>query len=84
MFIVKKLNRTGNWDSISLIDSNGNFRGEAKFPTRKEAEEYIVLYKKRINDRLNASGKASTRGIKYEIFDLDVKAILDQKKQKTK
>jgi hypothetical protein len=81
-FVVKKLNRTGNWDSISLIDSNGNFRGEAKFTTKELAQEYLKLYKQRINERLNAASKAKTRGVKYQIFELDAKSILDQKKQK--
>src|SRR5207244_2664311 len=31
LFIVKKLNKSGNWDSMSLIDENGSFRGEARF-----------------------------------------------------
>jgi hypothetical protein len=34
MFIVKKLNKTGRWDSVSLIDENGSFRGEARFETK--------------------------------------------------
>jgi hypothetical protein len=45
LFIVKKLNRNSNWDSISLYDENGSFRGEARFETKQQAEEYIKLYK---------------------------------------
>jgi len=74
MFIVKKLNRAGKWDSVSLIDENGSFRGEAKFSTKKEAEEYIKLYKDRINKRLNAEGKSKTR-LKLQVFELDSKAV---------
>jgi hypothetical protein len=82
LFIVKKFNRSGNWDSISLIDSNGNFRGEAKFTTKELAQEYLKLYKKRINERLNAVGKARTRGVKYQIFEMDGKAMAEEKKHK--
>lgn len=48
MFSVKKLGKNGMWGTVSLIDENGSFRGEAKFDTRKEAEEYLVVYKKRM------------------------------------
>jgi hypothetical protein len=48
LFIVKKLNRKGNYDSISLIDINGSFRGEARFESREQAERYIEEYKGRI------------------------------------
>jgi hypothetical protein len=76
MFIVKKLNKNGKWDSVSLIDENGSFRGEAKFSTKKEAEEYIKLYKDRINRRLNAEGgKSKTTRLKLQVFELDNKAV---------
>jgi hypothetical protein len=48
MFAVKKLGKNGMWGTVSLIDKNGSFRGEAKFETRKEAEEYLIAYKKRM------------------------------------
>jgi hypothetical protein len=48
MFVVKRLGRNGLWSAVSLIDKNGSFRGEAKFETRKEAEEYLAEYLKRI------------------------------------
>jgi hypothetical protein len=81
MFIVKKLNKSGNWDSVSLIDENGSFRGEAKFSERSAADNYIKLYKDRINKRLNAEGKSKTR-LKLQVFELDsnaVKEINDKK-----
>jgi hypothetical protein len=43
MFIVKKLNRTGNWESISLIDENGSFRGEARFESKSDAEALFEI-----------------------------------------
>jgi hypothetical protein len=52
MFVVKKLGRNGLWSAVSLIDKNGSFRGEAKFETLKEAEEYLTEYLKRMKDRL--------------------------------
>lgn len=36
------------WGTVSLIDEKGSFRGEAKFETRKEAEEYMTVYKQRM------------------------------------
>jgi hypothetical protein len=51
MFVVKRLGRNGLWSAVSLIDKNGSFRGEAKFETRKEAEEYLADYLKRMKDR---------------------------------
>jgi hypothetical protein len=41
MFIAKKLNKNGNWDSISLIDEAGHFRGEARFEFKHEAQKYV-------------------------------------------
>lgn len=48
MFSVKKLGKNGMWGTVSLIDQNGSFRGEAKFETRKEAEEYMKIYVQRM------------------------------------
>ncbi len=48
MFSVKKLGKNGMWGTVSLIDENGSFRGEAKFETRKDAEEYLTRYKQRM------------------------------------
>jgi hypothetical protein len=45
MFIVKKLSKNGSWNAISLIDKNGSFRGEARFETKKEAQDYLEEYK---------------------------------------
>jgi hypothetical protein len=74
MFIVKKLNKSGKWDSISLIDENGSFTGEAKFESLDEALEYIQKYKQRTNERLKAEGKSKTR-LKLQVFELDSKAV---------
>lgn len=52
MFVVKKLGRNGLWSAVSLIDKNGSFRGEAKFETLKEAEDYLAEYLNRMKDRL--------------------------------
>jgi hypothetical protein len=82
MFVVKKLNKTANWDSISLIDSNGNFRGEAKFESKSDPKAYLKLQKERMNQRLAAVGKAKTRAVKYKVFKMDSKSMMDEKKQK--
>ena len=52
MFVVKKLGRNGLWSAVSFIDKNGSFRGEAKFETLKEAEDYLAEYLKRMKNRL--------------------------------
>ena len=66
MFVVKKLGKNGLWSAVSLIDKNGSFRGEAKFETRKEAEEYMAEYLKRVKSvqKLNSSGTQQ-----IQIFD---------------
>lgn len=48
MFSVKKLGKNGMWGTVSLIDENGSFRGEAKFETKKEADSYLIVYKQRM------------------------------------
>jgi len=50
VFIVKRLSKSGIWSAVSLIDENGSFRGEAKFETRKGAEEYMAAYLKRMKN----------------------------------
>jgi transposase len=74
MFIVKKLNKHGKWDTVSLYDENNSFRGEARFESKKEAEAYLKLYKDRINERLIAEGKTKTR-LKLQVFELDDKSF---------
>ena len=48
MFVVKKLGKNGSWNAISLIDKNGSFRGEARFETKKEAQDYLKKYRDRM------------------------------------
>jgi hypothetical protein len=48
LFSVKKLGKNGMWGTVSLIDDNGSFRGEAKFETKKEAEVYLKKFKNRM------------------------------------
>lgn len=36
------------WGTVSLIDENGSFRGEAKFETKEDAEKYLVKFKNRM------------------------------------
>ena len=50
VYVVKRLSKSGIWSAVSLIDENGSFRGEAKFETRKEAEEYMAAYLKRMKN----------------------------------
>ena len=41
------------WGTVSLIDKNGSFRGEARFDTLKEAEQYMDDYKKRMKKQVD-------------------------------
>ena len=76
MFIVKRLGKNGMWSAVSLIDQNGSFRGEAKFETRKEAEEYMAEYVKRMKTRL----KISSEGYgEIKVFDGDKPAEISNK-----
>jgi hypothetical protein len=70
LFIVKKLNKSGNSDTISLYDENDSFRGEARFESKQNAEAYLKLYKERINKHLNDVGKAKTRGVNTRYLSL--------------
>lgn len=55
MFVVKRFGKSGIWSAVSLIDKNGSFRGEAKFETREEAEDYMADYLKRMKSRIRQS-----------------------------
>jgi len=52
MFVVKRLGKNGMWSAVSLIDRNGSFRGEDKFETREDAEDYMADYLKRMKSRI--------------------------------
>ena len=47
------MGKNGMWGTVSLIDKNGSFRGEAKFDTLKEAEQYMDDYKKRMKKQVD-------------------------------
>lgn len=47
---MKRLGKNGMWSAVSLIDENGSFRGEAKFETKKEAQEYMTRYLERMKN----------------------------------
>lgn len=66
MYVVKRLGRNGMWNAVSLIDENGSFRGEAKFETREEADDYLQVYVRRMRDRLRPGG---TSDLQVKVFD---------------
>jgi hypothetical protein len=53
MFVVKKLSKNGVWNVVSFIDQNGSFRGEAKFDSKQDALNYLLVYKQRTKTREN-------------------------------
>lgn len=76
MFFVKKLGRNGMWGTVSLIDEQGSFRGEARFETVEEAKRYMEQYKQRMK-----------REMEIKVFDGDMpveekKIPADKKKKK--
>jgi hypothetical protein len=50
MYVVKRLGKNGSWNTITLIDKNGSFRGEARFESEKEATDYLTQYKKKMKN----------------------------------
>jgi hypothetical protein len=66
MFVVKRLGRNGMWNAVSLIDENGSFRGEAKFDTRDQADDYLEIYMRRMKDSLKGS---SAIDLRVKVFD---------------
>jgi len=79
MFVVKKLGKNGTWSAVSLIDENGSFRGEAKFETRKEAEQYMEDYIERMKSR-HRTGTSGYGEIK--VFDESKQEEEEVKKKK--
>ena len=41
MFAVKKLNRNGRWDTVSLVDEKGSFRGLAVFESKMKRKSIL-------------------------------------------
>jgi len=74
MFVVKRLGKNGIWSAVSLIDMNGSFRGEAKFETHAQAEDYMADYLERMKSR---------RRTNLEGYG-DVKVFDDRKQDETK
>jgi hypothetical protein len=39
------------WTVVALYDSEGHFRGQSVFTSRKEASDYLIEYRKRLQNR---------------------------------
>ncbi|HET7345102.1 MAG TPA: hypothetical protein VFJ05_04430 [Nitrososphaeraceae archaeon] len=75
-FVVKKLSQNSNrWETISLIDENGSFRGSAVFETRDEAQKYLEEYKRKLKDRklsmIIAGGRNNKIPQELKVFETD-------------
>jgi hypothetical protein len=71
-FAVKKLIRNTNakkWDVVALYNDTNNFLGPAdNFESEEEAQEYLQLYKKKLNNhRLDKFGKHKS-SISLKVF----------------
>lgn len=82
MFVVKRFGKNGMWSAVSLIDKNGSFRGEAKFETREEAEEYMKDYVARIKSRQRTAPEGYGE---VKVFDDSLhEVVVEKKKSSTK
>jgi hypothetical protein len=81
MFIVKRLGRNGMWNAVSLIDENGSFRGEAKFESKQDAENYLAVYLERMEKRLGGSVNARAQ---VKVFDDSPEEVVVKKVTKPK
>ncbi len=81
---MKRLGRNGMWNAVSLIDENGSFRGEAKFETRQEAEEYLAVYLQRMEKRLGTlvEGHAQVKVFDDSPQEAVIKKVTKRKKAK--
>jgi hypothetical protein len=84
MFVVKRLGRNGMWNAVSLIDENGSFRGEAKFETREQADEYLEIYVRRMKDRLRGTNASDLRVKVFDDSTPDVQAVEPEKPREPK
>jgi hypothetical protein len=73
MFAVKKLNRNGRWDTVSLVDEKGSFRGSAIFESKKKAQKYLEEYKKRMDMRLTVRRRGTKSPQEIKVFAIDNK-----------
>jgi hypothetical protein len=82
MFAVKKLNRNGRWDIVSLVDEKGSFRGLAVFESKNEAQKYLEEYMKRMDRRsmvCSRRGTKSPQELKVFTIDNDNQQVLKRK-----
>lgn len=63
-----------------MIDENGSFRGEAKFETKKEADEYLAVYMRRMEIRMGGSSEPP----QVKVFDDRPEEPPPRKRTKTK
>ena len=74
MFAVKKLNRNGRWDTVSLVDEKGSFRGLAVFESKNEAQKYLEEYMKRMDRRSMVGSRRGTKSSQeLKVFTIDNK-----------
>ena len=74
MFAVKKLNRNGRWDTVSLVDEKGSFRGLAVFESKNEAQKYLEEYMIRMDRRSMVCSRRATKSPQeLKVFTIDNK-----------
>ena len=57
----------GTWQDVSLLDSDGYFRGQAIFETEKEALKYLEIYNDRLQKRM-LNNPCSKMNIQLKVF----------------
>ena len=75
-FAVKKLIRHTNgkkWDTVASYNDTNNFLGSAdNFESKEEAQQYLQLYEKKLNNRLDKFGRhKSSTSLKVFAVDVD-------------
>jgi hypothetical protein len=69
-YIVKRfIKASDRWDPIALYDSNNNFRGEAVFESRHEAQNYLEIYRSKMDNRLSFKGNPKTIKQRLKVFE---------------
>jgi hypothetical protein len=59
--------QSSHWEYISYYDSNNNFRGNAIFQTKEQADRYLESYQTKQDARLNIYGKQITASLNKKL-----------------
>jgi hypothetical protein len=85
-YVIKRMTRYNQYETISYYDDNGSFKGGACFSDKSKAKEYLQRYQDRLSNHIKEvignRGTNSSRHMKYKyrIFEMtDYKELADLK-----